>query len=106
MADHAAAIAKYAPHADEAVVAQILKTYALVLSKPDASVVALSDADERATVKQNFLVKKLGLTLSEEEMDAALDEVAQTMKGDNHKSRAAVYYLLAERFDKLSVFGG
>lgn len=104
MSDHAAAIKKYAPHADEAVVAGILKTYALVLSKADAAVVALSDEGERQTVKTNFLTKKLGLTLSEEEMDKALDEVAAKMKGDNHKSRAAVYYLLAEKFNKLEMF--
>lgn len=103
MADHAAAIKKYAPKADEAVVKNLLRTYALVLSKPDAAYVALSDQGERATVKTNFLKKKLGLT-DEAAMDAALDEVAATMKGDRQKSRAAVYYLLAEKFNKLSVF--
>lgn len=103
MADHAAAIKKYAPAANEAAVAGLLRTYALVLSKPDAAIVALSDKGERETVKNNFLKKKLGLT-NDDQWDAALDAVAATMKGDNHKSRAAVYYLLAEKFDKLSVF--
>lgn len=103
MADHAAAIKKYAPRADDAVVAAMLRTYALVLSKPDSAYVALADQGERETLKTNFLKKKLGVT-DEAAMDKALDEVAATMKGDNHKSRVAVYYLLAEKFDKLSVF--
>lgn len=104
MADHEAAIKKYAKKADQAAIDGLLKTYALVLSKADAATVALSDAGERETVKANFLKKKLGLTIDDKEMDAALDEVAATMKGDNHKSRAAVYYLLAEKFGKLDAF--
>lgn len=102
--DHSAAIKKYVAHVDEAAMNGLLKTYALVLSKSDAAVVALSDEAERQTVKTNFLTKKLGLSLSEAEMDKALDEVAAQMKGDNHKSRAAVYYLLAEKFGKLEMF--
>lgn len=103
MADHAAEIKKYAPHADQAVVDGILKTYALVLSKSDSAVVALSDSSERATVKTNFLGKKLGLS-DDAAMEKALDAVAEKMKGNNHKSRAAVYYLLAEHFGKLDIF--
>ena len=103
MADHEAAIKKYAPKADEAAVAGLLKTYALVLSQSDSATVALADKGERETVKKNFLGKKLGLT-DDAAMEKALDEVAATMKGDNHKSRAAVYYLLAEKFGKVDVF--
>ncbi|MGL5407083.1 MAG: DUF2853 family protein [Propionibacteriaceae bacterium] len=103
MADHEAAIKKYAPKADEAAVAGLLKTYALVLSQSDSATVALSDKGERETVKKNFLGKKLGIT-DDAAMEKALDEVAATMKGDNHKSRAAVYYLLAEKFGKVDVF--
>lgn len=104
MADHAAEIKKYAPHADEEVIAALLKTYKLVLCKADSAVVALADAGERETVKKNFLQKKLGLTVDDATMEAALDEVAQKMKGNNRKSRVAVYYLLAEKFGKLDVF--
>lgn len=103
MADHEAAIKKYAPKADQEAVAGLLKTYRLVLSKADSAVVALSDAAERETVKANFLKKKLGLT-DDAVMEKALDEVNATMKGDRAKSRAAVYYLLAEKFNKVDVF--
>lgn len=105
MADHEAAIKKYAKSADEEAIKGLLKTYALVLSKGDSATVALSDDAERETVKTNFLGKKLGVT-DDAAMEKALDEVAATMKGDNHKSRAAVYYLLAEKFNKLDVFKG
>lgn len=83
-----------------------LKTYQLVLSKADAAVVALSNEAERATVKTNFLRKKLGVEASEEELDAALDAVAEKMKGDRRKHRLVVYYMLAEKFRKLDVFRG
>lgn len=59
----------------------MLRTYALVLSKPDSAVVALGDATERETVKTNFLKKKLGIT-DEAAMDAALADVDAAMKGD------------------------
>lgn len=102
--DWAADIKKYAPDADDAVVAKILSTYRLVLSKPDTAVVAFGDPTEVATVRENFLKKKLGLTASDEELDAAIAEVGKKMAGVTRRSRATVYYLLAEKFDKLGVF--
>ena len=47
---------------------------------------------------------KLGLTQDDAVLDAAISEVAARMKGDRTKSRATVYYLLAEKFDKLDTF--
>lgn len=99
--DWADDVKKYAANADEAAIAGLLKSYRLVMSNADSRYVALSDADERATLKANFLRKKLGLTEADDVLDAALDEVAQTMKADRTKSRVTVYYLLAEKFGKL-----
>jgi hypothetical protein len=99
--DWAADVKKYAPGADDAVIAGLLKSYRLVMSNRDSAYVALSDAEERATVKTNFLKKKLGLTDADDAFDSALDEVAATMKADRTKSRITVYYLLAEKFGKL-----
>jgi hypothetical protein len=104
MADWAADVKIYRPDADDAAIAGLEKTYRLVMSDADSRYVALSDKDERATVKANFLKKKLGLELSDAEADAALDEVAETMKADRTKSRITVYYLLAEKFGKLGDF--
>ena len=104
MADWAADVKIYRPDADDAAIAGLLKTYALAMNGADSRYVALSDAEERATVKTNFLAKKLGLDLSDAEADAALDEVAAIMKADRTKSRITVNYLLAEKFGKLDLF--
>ena len=102
--DWAADIKKYAPKADDAVVAKLLSTYRLVLGNRDSAYVATSDPDEVATVRKNFLKGKLGLTQEDAVLEAAISEVAARMKGDRTKSRATVYYLLAEKFDKLDTF--
>ena len=62
------------------------------------------DPDEVATVRKNFLKGKLGLTQDDATLDAAIADVAKMMKADRTKSRATVYYLLADKFDKLGVF--
>ena len=100
--DHLADIKKYAKSVDEAVVAKMEKTYALVLTKPDARLVSVSDADEVKTVRENFLKKKLGVEGSNEELDAKIIEIGKTIPGQ--KNRLTLYYLLAEHFGKLSVF--
>ena len=102
--DWAADVKKYAPDADDAVVAAMVKTYQLVLSKADAAWVSFSDTAELATVRENFLKKKLGLTQSDADLDAAIAEVGARMKDGTRNSRMAVYYLLAEKFGKLDVF--
>ena len=102
--DWAADVKKYAPHADDAVIEKMLSTYRLVLSKADTQSVAFSDPSELVTVRENFLKKKLGLTKSDDELDAAIAEVGQVLKGVNRKSRVTVYYLLAEKLGKLDVF--
>ena len=48
--------------------------------------------------------KKLALTQDDAALDAALAEVGATMAGDRTKNRVTVYYLLAEKFDKLDLF--
>lgn len=104
MADQQAAIAKYVTSPDEAAVAGLMKTYRLAVSNADAALVSFSDAAERTTVRENFLKKKLGLTLSDAELDAAITEVGEQMKDGTSNPRLAVYYLLAENFGKLDVF--
>ena len=104
MADWAADVKIYRPDADDAAIEGLLKTYRLVMSDRDSTYVAFSDPTEVETVKTNFLKKKLGLTESDAVLDAALDEVKETMKADHTKSRITVYYLLAEKFGKLGQF--
>ncbi|MFT3875982.1 MAG: DUF2853 family protein [Propioniciclava sp.] len=101
--DYVADIKKYTDTVDESAVEAMAKTYRLVLSKTDSAVVAFSDPEELETVKKNFLIKKLGLTASDD-LDAGIAAVGAKMKGASRKSRLTVYYLLADHFGKLSVF--
>ena len=68
--DYLADIKKYADKVDADVVASMEKTYRLVLSRQDTAVVAFSDEQERKTVRENFLKKKLGLTIISEKDEA------------------------------------
>lgn len=70
----------------------------------DASKVSGSDQTELDRVKQNFLIKKLGLTDSPE-LDKAINSVIEKYgKSNRNKHRAVVYYLLAKHFKKESVY--
>lgn len=70
----------------------------------DSATVAGSDQSELDRVKQNFLIKKLGLKDSPE-LDKAIDSVLETYgKSNKTKYRAVVYYLLAKHFKKEGVY--
>lgn len=70
----------------------------------DAATVSSSDPKELATVKNNFLIKKLGLKDSAD-LDKAIDSVMETYgKSTKAKYRAVVYYMLAKHFKKESVY--
>ncbi len=99
-------VRKYASDADEAVVAAIVKYCGIALQSRDSSLVAMSDAKERTLVRENYLKKKLGLTHSDADLDAAVVSVGQVMKADRTKNRVTVYYLLAQHFGSLGIFGG
>lgn len=71
----------------------------------DASTVAGSQPEELQTVKQNFLVKKLGLSDGPELMDAINKAIETYGKSERNKYRAVVYYLLTKHFGKESVYG-
>lgn len=70
----------------------------------DASVVAGSQESELETVKNNFLVKKLGLKDSPELFGAIHTVLEKYGKSNKHKYRAVVYYLLTVHFKKESVY--
>jgi len=69
----------------------------------DSSLVACSDSEELARVKNNFLIKKLGLADGPK-----LDEALQAVCGQyskRQKHRAVFYYLLVEKFGKQKIYG-
>ena len=104
--DWLADVRKYAADADEAVVAAIVKYCGISLQSRDSSLVAMSDVKERTLVRENYLKKKLGLAQSDADLDAAVLSVGQVMKADRTKNRVTVYYLLAQHFGSLGLFGG
>lgn len=70
----------------------------------DASTIAGSDQSELDTVKNNYLVKKLGLPDSED-LYKAIDAVIEKYgRSNRNKFRAVVYYLLCVHFKKESVY--
>ena len=71
----------------------------------DASTVAGSQKSELETVKENFLVKKLGLKDGPELMDAINSVIETYGKSERNKYRAVVYYMLTKHFGKESVYG-
>ena len=70
----------------------------------DAATVAGSDASELETVKNNFLIKKLGLADSAalmEGINAAIDTYGRS---ERSKFRAVLYYMLVKHFGKEAVY--
>jgi len=71
----------------------------------DASTVASSQEGELQTVKDKFLVKKLGLSDGPELMDAINSVIDTYGRSERNKYRAVVYYLLTKHFGKEAVYG-
>lgn len=70
----------------------------------DASTVSGSSETELATVKNNFLIKKLGLS-EKDDLDAAIAVVMEKYgKSNRSKYRAVVYYLLTKHFKKEAIY--
>ena len=70
----------------------------------DASKVSGSDEKELNTVKNNFLIKKLGLSDGPQLMDAINSVIEKYGKSEKNKHRAVIYYQLAKHFGKESVY--
>ena len=70
----------------------------------DSETVAATQEGEVETVKNNFLIKKLGLSDGPELM-SAIDQVFDTYgRSERHKYRPVVYYLLTKHFGKEAVY--
>lgn len=70
----------------------------------DSSTVSGTDQKELDTVKNNFLIKKLGLK-DGPTLDSAIEDVVNEMgKSNRNKYRAIFYYLLVVKFNKTDVY--
>ncbi len=70
----------------------------------DSATVSSTDSKELERVKQNFLLKKLGLEDRPELMTAIEDIMAQYGVSVRTKYRVVVYYLLTKQFKKEEVY--
>ncbi len=70
----------------------------------DASTVSGSDKKELETVKNNYLIKKLGLSDGPKLDDAIASVMEKYGKSNRNKYRAVIYYMLCKHFSKASVY--
>jgi hypothetical protein len=89
---------------DENITAKIIKHLGIAATSKDAKLVSCSDKSELDRVRESFLKKKLGLTDSDAELDAAIQSVCEKMKNDKNKLRATFYHLLVLHYGKESMF--
>jgi hypothetical protein len=97
-------VKQFVPTANDTAIAGIVRYCGIALQNKDSSLVSFTDDAEVARVRDNFLKKKLGLTQSDAELETAITAVGESMKARRAKNRVTAYYLLAERFGKLSIF--
>lgn len=103
--DWAVDVKKYAPNADAKAIAGVVRYCGIALQRRDSSLVSFTDQKEVDRVRDNFLKRKLGLTAADVDLDKAIRAVGDKMKADRTRNRVTVYYLLAEHFGKLALFG-
>ncbi|SPJ23205.1 DUF2853 family protein [Palleronia abyssalis] len=70
----------------------------------DSATVAASDTEELNRIRENFLMKKLGLPDDESLMGGIQAAIRTYGRSDRHKYRAVVYYLLVKHFGKEDVY--
>jgi len=89
---------------DDDLLTKVAKGCGPSIYSKDASTVAGTDKKELATVKNNFLIGKLGLSDSPK-LDAAITKTVETLGTSNrNKYRAMFYYLLTKEFGKEKVY--
>ncbi|MEL6916408.1 MAG: DUF2853 family protein [Bacteroidota bacterium] len=105
-------IVKYAAHikekfgesADMDFLEKVAKGLGPAIYNKDASTVSGTDDKELETVKNNFLIKKLGMSDSPALMDGINTVIEKYGSSERSKYRAVVYYMLAKHFNKESVY--
>jgi hypothetical protein len=70
----------------------------------DAQTVSASQESELETVRQNFLIKKLGLPDGPKLMEGIQAAIDTYGKSERNKYRAVFYYLLVKHFGKESAY--
>ncbi|MBA4227216.1 DUF2853 family protein [Hyphomonas sp. NPDC076900] len=100
-------IKKYSKGYNQAAAEKIVGHLGIALRNKDSSIVACTDSGELDRVREKWCRGKLGLAHKQQELDAAIQSVCETMKAEGgQKSRVTFYYLLAEHFGRLEALSG
>jgi hypothetical protein len=79
---------------DDILLKAVVKSLGPAVYRDDASKISAADADELERVKQNFMVKRLGLPNSSK-LDAMLNKAIDQMgRSTKNKYRAVLYYII------------
>jgi len=93
------------PDFDAELLEKITRSLGPSIYNKDAETISCSQPQELERVRENFLKKKLGLDLPDEELDEAIQEICEKMGRSNPKKyRAIFYYLLVKKFNKENLF--
>lgn len=95
---------KFGEKADLAFLTKVTIGLGPSIYNADASKVSGTDDKEIATVRNNFLIKKLGLKDGPQLGEAISSVIAKYGVSERNKYRAVVYYMLAKHFKKESVY--
>ncbi len=91
---------KFGEEVDQELLLKVTEGLGPAIYNRDASTVSGSSESELETVKQNFLIKKLGLQDSPLLMATIIAVMQQYGVSVRTKYRAVVYYILVKRFQK------
>ncbi len=79
---------------DDVLLKAVVKSLGPAVYREDASRISAADADELERVRQNFLIRRLGLA-DTPKLDAMLNRAIDQMgRSKTSKHRAVLYYLL------------
>ncbi|WP_244500312.1 DUF2853 family protein [Methyloceanibacter methanicus] len=73
-------VKKYVADADDKAIAGIVRHCGIALQSRDASLVSFTDKSELERVREKFLKKKLGLSMSDDELDGAIATIGEKLK--------------------------
>lgn len=100
-------VKKYANGYNQKAAEKIVGHLGIALRNRDSSLVSCSDDTELQRVREKWCRGKLSLAHSNDELDAAIAKICETLKPEGgNKSRVTFYYLLAEHFGKLDMLAG
>ncbi len=98
-------VAKNALSVDGALLEKVTIGLGPSIYNKNSELVSCSKASELETVREKFLKVKLGLSLSDEELDSAIADVCQAIGSHiPNKYRAVFYTMLVEKFAKQEVY--